>query len=172
MDAFDTERLHLRPLDECDEALYCTLYCTPELMRNIAAPMTREAASRSFAIACRRQSPLVQRWIVVDRDSGEDIGQGALVGTGDGPEIGVMLLAHAHGRGYGFEAMDGIVDHGFRARALTWIYAHQSVADNPPVVRMMRRLGFTALAPTAACPRGGEWELRHETWAAMRASRG
>lgn len=168
MDTFETRRLRMRPLDASDGALYRALYTTPELMRHIAPPFSDEAAQRSFENALRRQSPRVQRWIVVDRASGEGIGLLGLLGAGERPEIGVMLLGHAHGRGIGTEAMRGLVDHAFEAYGLQSICARQSVVDNPTVVRMMTRLGFTALAPTPERPQGGEWELLRRDWIADR----
>ena len=165
---FATARLRMRPLDTHDGALFCALYSTPALMRNIAPPMTPEAASRSFVVACRQQSPRPQRWIVTDKQSGGDVGLLGLIGSGDGPEIGVMLLAHAHGRGLGTEAMAGLATWAFTHWPLQRISARQSVADNPPVVRMMLRLGYAPLPATTERPEGGDWLLERAHWASHR----
>lgn len=170
MQTFDTPRLHLRPLGEADEVLYCQLYTDPELMRHIAAPMSIEAAQRSFRTACKQQVPRPQRWIISERATHHDIGLLGLVRGAPGPEIGVMLLAHGHGRGYGRESTAGMVDRVFSARIEQVICARQSVVDNPTVIRMMLRLGFTPLPPTDAKPLGGEWELTCDQWLARRAS--
>jgi ribosomal-protein-alanine N-acetyltransferase len=164
MECFQTARLRMRPLDARDEALYCRLYTTPELMRNIAAPMSPEAALRSFGAACRKQMPRPQRWIVAEVDTQRDVGLLGLIGAGEAPEIGVMLLDDAHGQGYGTEAMAGMMEWAFTRTPLQQIYAHQAVADNPPVIRMMLRLGFTPLPPTETCPQGGEWMLDRVDW--------
>ena len=166
MQTFDTPRLHLRPLGDGDEALYCQLYTDPELMRHIAAPMPIEAAQRSFRAACKQQAPQPQRWIISERATHHDIGLLGLIRGEPGPEIGVMLLAHGHGRGYGGESMAGMVDQVFAAGAEQIICARQSVVDNPTVIRMMLALGFTPLPPTQAKPLGGEWELTREQWLA------
>jgi RimJ/RimL family protein N-acetyltransferase len=162
---FATARLRMRPLDERDAALYCELYSTPGLMRNIAPARTPEAAARSFAAACRQQLPRPQRWIVSDRQSHLDVGLLGLVGRGDAPEIGVMLLGQSHGRGLGTEAMAGLADWAFTHWSLQRIAARQSVPDNPPVVRMMLRLGYTPLPATTERPEGGEWMLERSDWA-------
>jgi ribosomal-protein-alanine N-acetyltransferase len=167
-DNFQTPRLYMRPLSDRDADLYCSLYTNPELMRNIAVPLSIEAAQRSFVAACRQQGPRVQRWIVAERKSYEDIGLLGLIGKGDGPEIGVMLFENAHGRGYGREAMAAMMEWGFTIAGLQWIYANQAVADNPPVVRMMSELGFTPLPPTEDKPQGGEWALPRADWEAAR----
>lgn len=169
MDTFETSRLRMRPLDASDEALYCSLYTSPELMRFIAAPFSQEAARRSFHAALRKQAPRSQRWIVFDKKTGRGIGLLGLIGQGDRPEIGVMLLAPDHGRGLGTEAMQGLVDYAFDAFALQSICARQQVVDNPTVIRMMTRLGFSALPPTADRPDGGDWELLRGDRRALRS---
>jgi RimJ/RimL family protein N-acetyltransferase len=158
MHTFETPRLRMRPLDESDQGIYCALYTDPALMRFIAAPLEAERARRSFHAALGMQAPRPQRWIVTEK-AGGDVGLLGLIGTGDRPEIGVMLLASAQGRGYGTEAMAGMVAHAFAAYDLQAVCAHQAVVDNPTVVRLMTRLRFRTLAPTAERPAGGDWEL-------------
>lgn len=170
MQTFNTPRLQLRPLGEADEALYCQLYTDPELMRHIAAPMSIEAAQRSFRTACKQQLPQPQRWIISERATHHDVGLLGLVRGEPGPEIGVMLLARGQGRGYGGESMAGMVDRVFAAQAGQIICARQSVVDNPTVIRMMLALGFKSLPPTEARPSGGEWELTRDQWLARRAA--
>lgn len=164
MDSFTTLRLRARPLGEGDEALYASLYTNPELMRYIAAPMSHEAACKSFRSAVKRQSPRPQRWIIAEREDGPDVGMLGLIGQGDGPEIGVMLLGPWHHRGYGTEAMAGMADHAFSTSAVQLITAHQAVADHPTVVRMMLKLGFEPLPPTDDNPQGGDWTLTRQQW--------
>ncbi len=170
MEAFDTSRLRLRPISEGDEALYCRLYTDAELMRFIAAPLSIEAAQRSFRTACKQQFPQPQRWIISERATHSDIGLLGLIRGEPAPEIGVMLLARGHGRGYGGESMAGMVDRVFASRTEQIICARQSVVDNPTVIRMMLALGFKSLPTTQAKPLGGEWELTRDQWLARRAA--
>ena len=167
MHTFETARLRIRPLDASDEALYRTLYTTPDLMRFIAAPFSDEVAQRSFQAALRKQSPRPQRWIVFEKHADRKIGLLGLLGHEERPEIGVMLLAQAHGRGLGTEAMRGLADYAFDAFELQSICAHQQVVDNPTVIRMMTRLGFRALPATIERPGGGDWELLRADWLAL-----
>ena len=169
---FSTARLRMRPLDARDAAIYCALYSTPALMRNIGTPMTPGAASRSFAVACRQQSPRPQRWIATDKQSGADVGLLGLIGQGEAPEIGVMLLGHAHARGLGTESMAGLADWAFTQTPLQRISARQSVVDNPPVVRMMLRLGYSPMPATSERPEGGDWLLERSHWASHRLGDG
>jgi RimJ/RimL family protein N-acetyltransferase len=170
MDTFETARLRMRPLDASDEAIYCALYTTPALMRFIAAPLSEAAALRSFRAALRGSSR-PQRWIVFDNRNDRKLGILGLIGEGDGPEIGVMLLAEAHGRGLGTEAMQGLVDHAFDAFGLQSIRARQQVVDNPTVIRMMTRLGFSALPASEERPVGGDWQLLRGDWLILRSGR-
>ena len=56
---FASERLILRALRECDEELYCQLFCDPETMRYIGPPWTRPEATRAFhaALEAMRATP-------------------------------------------------------------------------------------------------------------------
>jgi len=66
-EGFDTPRLHVRPLGAADEAIYARLYTDPAVMRDIAVPLSAEAARRSFRVACQqaaRDGSPARRWIV------------------------------------------------------------------------------------------------------------
>ncbi len=167
---FDTRRLRLRPIFERDEALYCQLYTDPRLMRHIAAPMTQDAARRSFQSACRQQSPARQRWIVCERDVAAGIGLVGLFAdaSGDGiAEIGVMLLADAQGAGLGTEAMAGVIDLAFATMSLRLLWIRQG-ADNTAVPSMMRRLGFEPMPSTRVGANERYWQQDRSQWQAAR----
>jgi RimJ/RimL family protein N-acetyltransferase len=167
MHAFDTPRLHLRPLHEGDEALYCALYTDPELMRNIAPPLSDEAAQRSFRTACRQQLPQPRRWIIHEKQGNHEIGLLGLVPEDGTAEIGVMLLAGWDGQGFATESMAGMVDRVFSMRSFPRLCARQAIADNPPVNRLMLKLGFQPLLPDKAWSQRN-WELSHDDWCALR----
>lgn len=178
--AFDTPRLHLRLMDERDEALYCRLYADPEVMRHIAAPLSAEAARRSFRAGCRQQSARVQRWIVCERasDDCDGIGLVGLFLAGDEAELGIMLLARAQGRGYAAEAIAGMTDRVFASPTLQLLRTRQA-PGNTAVVALMRRLGFegpeSELEPAVGSA-GLQWRMTRVRWlgrggvAAMAAS--
>ncbi len=165
--AFDTPRLRLRPLHEGDEALYCALYTDPELMRNIAAPLSDEAVRRSFRAACRQQLPHPRRWIIHEKQGNHEIGLLGLVPEDGTAEIGVMLLAGWDRRGFATESMAGMVDRVFSGRSLPRLCARQAIADNPPVNRLMLKLGFQPLLPDKAWSQRN-WELRYDDWRVLR----
>jgi len=167
-----TPRLVLRPLDARDEALYVALYTDATVMRHVGAPLSTEAARRSFAAACRLQRPRVQRWIAIGSASSEPLGLVALVDRAcDCAEPGVMLLPHAAGRGLATEAMAAACAHGFETRGLARMEALQADDGNAAVVRMMTRLGFVrgAVQPP---PPAILWTLDSAGWAAARAADG
>jgi RimJ/RimL family protein N-acetyltransferase len=167
MHAFDTPRLRLRPLREGDEPLYRALYTDPELMRNIAAPLSDEAVRRSFRAACRQQLPHPRRWIIHEKDGNHEIGLLGLVPDDGTAEIGVMLLAGWDRRGFATESMAGMVDRVFSTRSFPRLCARQAIADNPPVNRLMLKLGFQPLPPDKAWSQRN-WELRYDDWRVLR----
>lgn len=166
LDGFDTPRLHLRPIGEGDEALYCQLYTDPGLMRHIAEPMTQDAATRSFQAALKQQSPTRQRWIIREHRQAGGVG---LVGLfvdklqPDVAEIGVMLLAAGQGRGYGTESMAGVVDRTFSLMPMRLLWIRQNVS-NTPVDGMMAKLGFQCMASTRIGDHERYWQLTRDRW--------
>ncbi|WP_159015669.1 GNAT family N-acetyltransferase [Cognatiluteimonas profundi] len=166
LDGFDTPRLHLRPIGEGDEVLYCRLYTDPGLMRHIAEPMTMEAAKRSFQAALKQQSPTRQRWIVCGQGQAEGVG---LVGLfvdklePDVAEIGVMLLSAGQGKGYGTESMAGVVDRAFTMMPLRLLWIRQN-ATNIAVDGMMTKLRFERGDSARIGSHERYWELIRERW--------
>ncbi|HVR81743.1 MAG TPA: GNAT family N-acetyltransferase [Luteimonas sp.] len=167
MHPFDTPRLYLRPLGEGDEALYCGLYTDPELMRHIAAPLSIEAAQRSFGTACRQQSPQKQRWIIAERGEDDGIGLLGLFADGEAAEIGVMLLANWQGRGYAAEAIAAMADRIFAAEAIRMLWTRHA-PGNGLATGLMHKLGFVCEDTEHAELR---WHLPREQWLARRVNR-
>lgn len=171
---FDTPRLHLRPIGEGDEALYCQLYTDPGLMRHIAEPMTAEAAKRSFQAALKQQSPARQRWIACKRDVADGIGLvGLFVDKQDAgiAEIGVMLLAAGQGTGFGTEAMAGVIDRAFSMMPLRLLWIRQN-ADNLAVPGMMRKLRFEPMPSSRVGPDEHYWQQDRSQWEMARGATG
>jgi RimJ/RimL family protein N-acetyltransferase len=168
MRALKTVRLHLRPLGAGDETFYCHLYSDPSVMRHIAMPLAADAAVRSFRIACRqaaRQPSQRRTWVMTKADAAVDIGLLALI---DDPaamssEIGALLLGDWHNRGYAAEAIEAVVAYAFRDLELAAVHTRHT-DDNAPAARLMRKLGFVAVAPD---PRDGlpcRWRLTPADW--------
>jgi len=166
MVGFNTPRLHLRPIDEGDEALYCRLYTDPALMRHIASPMTPNAATRSFRLARKLQSQTQQHWIVGERGGVGDIGLvGLFVDKSDAgiAEIGVMLLATGQGVGFGAEAMAGVIGRAFATMCLRLLWIRQHI-DNTAVPGMMRKLGFEPMPSSRVGPDECYWQQDRTQW--------
>ena len=169
MHAIDTPRLHLRPLAERDGALYCSLYTDPEVMRYIAAPLSPEAAQRSFVAACRLQWPHPQRWVISERGAGGAIGLLSMSVDGEAAEVGVMLLAEAQGQGYAAEAIAALADVVFdgsgpdrREILRLWV---RHAPGNRPMSEVMHRLGFQRedMPPMDQL----RWQLTRARWQAL-----
>ena len=163
LEAFDTSRLRLRPISNGDQALYCHLYTDDGTMQHIATPLSVEAAQRSFFSACAQQSQDRQRWLIQESSSHQDIGLVALFAKDDVAEIGIMLIASAHGRGLATEAMAAIVDRAFIDGSMRLLWIRQQVS-NVPVVGMMQRLGFARLPTSGPDAIEVRWDLSRERW--------
>lgn len=145
--AFDTQRLHVRPMCEGDQALFCDLYCDPQSMRLIGTPLSREAASRLFRqiLGMQQAQPMRCLSLVIEAPPpGLAIG---LVGCpGFDPcaervEIGLMLRRLAHGNGYPREVLVAFVRRLFTVLPLGEVWA-QYPAANKAADRAVRNIGF------------------------------
>lgn len=177
MPTFDTPRLHLRPLDASDEALYCRLYCDPDVMRHIGTPLSPEAARAAFATVIglmRRDAPTMQVWVMRDRAFGADVGILALIRHADMPdarEIGAMLLVEGQGRGFAVEAQTALLDWVFDAQGVRTVWS-RNAPGNAAAAGVRLKLGFVR-APDGP-GEGGEvrWQMSRERWHAARLARG
>lgn len=167
MHAFDTARLHLRPLGAADEALYCRLYTDPGVMRHIAAPMTALAAHRSFHAACKQQAPQRQRWILSERATGASIGLLGLFVDGEAAEIGLMLVTPAQGRGYAGEGLAAMIDRSFASMLLGLLWTRHA-SDNGAIRSVLRKLGFVGADPMDTQPAQLRWHMTRAVWLARR----
>lgn len=167
MHAFDTERLHLRPLDARDEALYCSLYTDPALMRHIAAPMSQDAARGSFRVVLARQGTTTRIWVIGERAGGAELGILGVFPDGDAAEVGVVLSAVAQGRGFATEVIAAIADDLFATPGIRRVWTRHAEA-NDVAIALMRSLGFEPGAGTEAdtrIPRGERrWRMERDRW--------
>jgi RimJ/RimL family protein N-acetyltransferase len=164
MRALATPRLHLRPLADGDEALYCLLYVDPDVMRHVAPPLGPDAASRSFRAARRDSGPGVtprHTWVLHETATLADIGLIALVGTAAGSaELGVLLLPDRQGRGYATEAIEALIPHAFGPLGLAEVHTRHA-PGNGLAEGLMIRLGFEPLTTNPGEPgvRDRRWRL-------------
>lgn len=167
--AFSTRRLRLRPFSECDEALYCQLYTEPQVMRHIAAPLSLEAAQRSFRIVCRQiagPAPSVRIWVVSEHASLGAVGIVALTQVNDlaaAVEMGMMLLPSGWGRGLAHEAQVALMDRIFSESSLRMIWT-RNAPENASAIGLRIRLGFLrADSRPVDCPLM-HWQMTRERW--------
>lgn len=135
-----------RELAAGDRALWIGLYTDAETMRQIAAPMTPEAAGRSFEVALEAvaRGRGVHR-VLVDPD-GIAIGLGLLApaaspGGAAEVEVGIVLRDAYRGRGLGRLGLGLLVDEAkarFGGRAISVQYRAEHVAT----AHMVAGLGF------------------------------
>jgi len=164
MRALDTARLHLRPLDPHDEALYCSIYTDAELMQHVGAPLSIEAARESFRAA--RRGKRWKFWVMSESAARTNIGLVALVGDDQGAEIGAMVLAAHQHNGYAAEAMAALMKHAFDDLQLPLLWGHHP-SSNHRSTGLMDGLGFQAVPATREhldC----RWELTGAQWAQRR----
>lgn len=183
---FETPRLHLRPLGPGDEALYCHLYTDAEVMRHVGAPMTADAARRSFRVArqlATRGGTAAQRWVVFEHGSPAPIGLLALIadaasadhardGNAGTAEVGLMLRADRQRRGVAVAAIGAVANRVFGPGAgagpgLRLLWARHA-ARNVAATRLMLRLGFTRLPPRLPGEAEVRWQMPRDRWNANR----
>ena len=176
MPTFDTPRLHLRPLGASDEALYCRLYCDPDVMRHIGAPLSAEAARTAFATVIglmRRDAPTMQVWVMHDRAAGADVGILALISHADMPdarEIGAMLLFEGQGRGFAVEAQMALLDWVFDAQGVRAVWS-RNAPGNAAAAGVRLKLGFLRARDGPGDAGEVHWRMSRERWIAARLAR-
>lgn len=144
-----TPHLRLRLLGPDDLALYERLYACPQVMAQIGAPLTAEAAERAFRAAVAhngRDDPGHRTFVAFDRATQAALGIGALARSGRRAEIGLMLLPAAWGGIASREVMDALVNHAFGAMRLEALDAACRAGPNErPGQRLVAPYGFVRL---------------------------
>ena len=116
---FSSRRLILRSIAECDEELYCALFCDPETMRFIGPPWTRADAGRAFraALAAMRATPPRGLFLAVTpRDAQQPIGLCTLQNFDPlrrRAELGLMLVPSGRAHGVATETLIAVLAHAF-----------------------------------------------------------
>lgn len=116
---FSSERLILRSLRECDEELYCQLFCDPDTMRYIGSPWTRAEAARAFrsALEAMRAMPPRGLSLVLKLQTGErPVGLCTLQNfesAGRQAELGMMLVPSGRASRVATEALIAVLAQVF-----------------------------------------------------------
>jgi RimJ/RimL family protein N-acetyltransferase len=147
---YQTARIRARLIEAHDRGMYLDLYTSPDVMAQIGPAMSVGAATAMFEQALRQShdaAALARHWQIADRQSGEGLGIVALVRRKRVPahgEIGTMLLPQAQGRGFGLDALNGLVDAVIARRCGPRIdrLIIRHTAGNLTVERIAIGLGF------------------------------
>lgn len=173
MRGLETERLHLRPMDERDEALYCRIYTDAELMKHVGEPLTSAAALAGFAKVCRfnREDEFRYRcWAIVERETGDIAGLAALMGNRERAEFGMMVLPDWQSRGLAQEVVPRLVDLAFEEYGVAETFTRHLVANRAGAA-VMRKLGFKP-APESADIQWQGWLRSRAEWLSARRVHG
>ena len=182
----DTPRLRLRPWAAEDEALGLDLVCDPEVMRFVGQALTEAEARAHMANALRRGAGgRLGIWCVLDRASGEKIGDGVLTPVPietDTPdwtalvpdaypeaeiEVGYMLKPGAWGQGFATEICDRLLRFAFQQTALAQVVACTD-PDNHASQRVLRKCGMRDCGPARAYASDVAWfEMTRAEWHAQ-----
>ena len=140
----ETSRLHLHPLQQSDAAFYRDLFTDAELMRQIGAPLTRDAADAAFRTSMKMMQGVPPRawlWRAEERGSCDIVGLVGIVMHQGMPEIGSMIVTPQQRRGYAYESLSAVRDHGFQAVGLVSLFGRQQ-QKNQRSIGLMTKLGF------------------------------
>jgi [ribosomal protein S5]-alanine N-acetyltransferase len=162
MRSLESDRLILRswnPDTEAEAAF--EIYGDPEVMQWIGDGKTvSDIKTLRERLQQRNQQCLALNdgtgfWAIVEQKTGHPIGAVLLKRLPDGNgqltadwEVGWHLRKASWGQGYATEAARAIVDYGFTVLKLPCIYAI-AYPENRPSIRVMERLGMTALGLTS-----------------------
>jgi len=148
----ETERLRLRGHRVEDFAHCAAMWSDPQVTRFIRPqPFTQEEVWARLLRYVGHWTLLgFGFWLVEEKHTGDFMGEAGFANykrgiepLGDMPEIGWVLAAHAHGKGYATEAVGAVVawgDQHFGAAATACIIDQQNLAS----IRIAEKHGYRA----------------------------
>lgn len=142
----ETSRLLLRRWTYADRDAFARMTQDPDVMRFVheSVPLTDREVDSALASTIQRYDELgYGDWALVDRESGEIIGEaglGMLEGYSD-IEIGWMLLPGYWGKGLAYEAASAVKEHARTKLQLSQLIA-LTRPDNARSIRLAERLGL------------------------------
>jgi ribosomal-protein-alanine N-acetyltransferase len=140
------DRLDLRPFAASDAAAAHLVYGDPEVMRHVGegGTTTPERTAQMLAHYAQHQARYgFAFWAVIERGTGELIGDAGLEITAHGVELGYTLARTAWGRGLATEAGRLCVEAADGPLGLRRLVALADVG-NPTSSRVLEKLGFVA----------------------------
>lgn len=169
---FTSQRLILRSLRECDEELYCRLFCDPETMRYIGPPWTRAAAAKAFrcALKAMRATPPRGLFVVLMTKAGErPVGLCTLQNFAPGgrrAELGLMLVPSGRAYGAATEGLIAVLAHAFATLPFAEIWVrfaveHEAAARTAVSSGLVRH---AQLEPEDRAANLWRWSAYRESW--------
>jgi ribosomal-protein-alanine N-acetyltransferase len=154
MHPFSTSRLLLRPLEAADAPGMFALDTDPAVHRYLGgiggprpASLADSAAIVEF-IQAQYAAHGIGRWAVVLRATGEFVGwaglklvAGPVNGQHDFYDLGYRFIPRYWGQGYGYEAAQAWLAHGFGVLKLSRICAYADV-NNAGSCRILEKIGL------------------------------
>jgi RimJ/RimL family protein N-acetyltransferase len=129
---FTSQRLILRSLRECDEELYCQLFCDPDTMRYIGPVWTRAEAARAFrsALEAMRATPPGGLFLVLTLKADErPVGLCTLQNfePGGRAELGMMLVPSGRASRVATEALIAVLTQVFATLPLDEVWVRFAI---------------------------------------------
>lgn len=150
--AFDTPRLHVRPLQDDDEAFYCALYTNADTQRHTGGALAPAAARRSFtaALAAPQRTPMQRLYLMLcerrERSALGMVGLNDIDASARRTEIGILMSPQARGAGYGREGFGALAAQIFQRLPIDEIYVQYATA-NIGADRLATGVGFRYADP-------------------------
>ncbi len=151
MEPFESARLRYRPLGPADAAGLFALDSNPNVLRYVGTPPLTEIDQARAAldrIECEYRAGAFARWAVELRATGEFVGWAGLKtnrttvnGRLNFIDLGYRLLEPHWGRGYGTEAGQAWLAHGFGPLALPLVTAYAEAAHGASR-RVLEKVGL------------------------------
>ncbi|MGB0338205.1 GNAT family N-acetyltransferase [Pseudomonas sp.] len=142
-----TERLYLRQLEAGDWDLFLALHTDPTVIQYVCdAPSETETRER-FESRLPHWLPGSRHWlclVVFDRQSGCAVGVTGLKLEPDEQataEVGYLFLSGQHGKGYGFESLQRVMDYAHDILGLKVLKAVVT-EGNAASCRLLEKCGF------------------------------
>ena len=160
----------LEPLSEADRALYVSLYCDPETMRNVLPPCTPAGANAGFEAtlaACRAHRQYV--WTIASAGQTRPFGLVGLVIAAREAEVGVMLPPARQGQGHATRAISQVANLAFDSLRLEALWTRHAEGHGL-AAGLMSRLGFER-QPEDRPPHAVRWRLPASAWPGLRADK-
>ncbi|MFL6601518.1 MAG: GNAT family N-acetyltransferase [Steroidobacteraceae bacterium] len=168
----DTERLDIRPLSECDEALFCELFTDADTMQYIGPRLSPERALRSFrlAVGFTRRLPAQRLFFTVAvRSLERKVGICSLQQIDPvrrWAEAGVVLKSSARAQGFAREILRALASRAFTEFPVDEVWLQYSAA-HALAERLFVAAGFSRCPDPAIygeAPGKRVWSVHRSSW--------